>query len=336
MYSQMEKPHVQLAIMSRWYVASRALHAIAKLGVANHLASGPKNIDELAKATATKPEWLDRVLKFLISYDLFHYDNGVYSLTELSKPLCDNDPHSVRDVLCMVDDSWWQAFSQLDVSLKTGKPAFEIQHRDDFFSFLAKHPEKQHNFDRGMAKLSSYDEAAISSAFDFSIFSTIVDMGGGRGGLLNSLSKDYPQINAILFDTPAVIRQLNTDAFAQNITLQEGDFFAAIPKADAYIFKGVLHDFNDEMMHQILKNCARQMPENATLFIVEQVMPDDDKPHPNKTMDLVMMVLLGGRQRTLSEWQKSIEPTGFRFKNSYPTQSLFTLMEFKPIHERER
>lgn len=100
--------------------------------VANYLLSGPKSIDELAKATESKPELLDRVLKFLCSYNLFHYQDDLYSLTELSRALCDDDPHSIRDVLCMVDDSWWQAFSQLGTSIKTGKPAFEIQHGDNF------------------------------------------------------------------------------------------------------------------------------------------------------------------------------------------------------------
>jgi hypothetical protein len=331
MQNQMEHAHIQLANMSRWYVVSRTLHAVAKLGIADYLSSGPKNIDELAEATECKPELLDRLLRFLSCYDLFNYNNGFYSLTELSNVLRDDDPNSMRDVFCMVDDSWWQAFSQLDVSLKTGKPAFEIQHGDSFFNFLSKNTEKQQNFDRGMTKLSSYDETAISKVFDFSIFSTVVDMGGGRGGFIKALSKQYPDINAILFDTPSVICQLDPSHFPDKVTLHEGDFFATIPQADAYTFKGVLHDFNDEMMHKILQNCAQQMPKHATLFIVEQVMPDDNKPHPNKTMDIVMMVLLGGRQRTLHEWKKSIEPTGFRFKNSYPTNSLFTLMAFSLV-----
>lgn len=329
MHYQMEKPHLQLAIMSRWYVASRALHAVAQLGVANYLLSGPKSIDELAKATESKPELLDRVLKFLCSYNLFHYQDDLYSLTELSKVLCDDDPHSIRDVLCMVDDSWWQAFSQLGASLKTGKPAFEIQHGDNFFHYLSKNPKKQDNFDRGMAKLSTYDDASIADVFNFSVFSTLIDMGGGRGGLVKAISNKHPDVRITILDTPAVIGQLNPTNFSRNISLQEGDFFATIPSADAYIFKGVLHDFNDKMMHQILRNCAQQMPKHATLFIAEQVMPDDNQPHPNKTMDIVMMVLLGGRQRTLGEWQKSIEPAGFIFKNSYETNSLFTLMEFK-------
>lgn len=329
MHYQMEQSHLQLAIMSRGYVVSRALHAVAQLRVADCLLSGPKNIHELAKATESKPDLLDRVLKFLCAYDLFNYEDGLYSLTELSKPLCDDDPHSMRDVLCMVDDSWWQAFSQLEESLKTGTPAFEIQHDDNFFHYLSQQADKQHNFDRGMAKLSTYDDAAIANAFNFAAFPTLIDMGGGRGGLVKAINKQYPSVQVIVFDTPAVICQLDAKDFSPNISLQEGDFFARIPPADAYIFKGVLHDFNDEMMHQILKNCAQQMSKHATLFIAEQVMPDDNKPHPNKTMDIVMMVLLGGRQRTLIEWQKSIEPAGFTFKNSYATNSLFTLMEFK-------
>lgn len=330
MQHQMEKPHIQLAVMSRWYVVSRALHAVAKLGIANHMSSEPIAIHELADATNTNPELLDRVLKFLSAYDLFHHHNGAYSLTDMSKALRDDDPYSMRDVLCMVDEDWWHAFAKLDSSLQSGNSAFEMQHGDDFFSFLSKDAHKQHNFDRGMAKLSSYDVDAISKAYDFSVFSTLVDMGGGRGGLTQAITRQYPSLQAILFDSPAVIHQLDTQNFSDKVRLQAGDFFKEIPQADAYVFKGVLHDFNDDMTQQILKNCAQQMPKDATLFIAEQVMPDDQKPHPNKTMDIVMMVLLGGRQRTLQEWQQTIEPTGFRFKNSYPTNSLFTLMEFKP------
>jgi C-methyltransferase len=336
MKQSMEQPHVQLATMSRWYVVSRGIHTLAKLGIANYMSSLPVEVDKLAKATGTKPELLNRLLKFLSAYDIVTYDNGGYALTELSKPLRDDDPHSIRAVLCMVDDSWWQAFSQMDISLKTGNSAFYHQHGDDFFSFLSKSPEKQQNFDKGMAKLSTYDDDAISNAFNFSELSTLIDMGGGRGGLVKSIASRYPKLQVKLFDSPPVINQLQQTDFPANVTLESGDFLAKIPLANAYVFKGVLHDFNDETMHQILKNCAEQMPEEATLFIAEQVMPESDNPHPNKTMDIVMMVLLGGRQRTLAEWQKSIEPSGFVFQNSYKTESIFTLMEFKPNISRIR
>lgn len=328
---QQEQPHVQLAAMSRWYVVSRAIHTVAKLGVANHMSSEPTHVSTLAEATGTQPELLDRMLRFLSAYQLFHHHDGAYSLTELSKPLRDDDPCSIRDVLCMVDDSWWQAFSSLDQSLKTGEAGFHEQHGDDFFHFLSQHPEKQRNFDRGMAKLSTYDDNAIAGAYDFSAFHTLTDMGGGLGGLARAIALKHPEVNVILFDSPQVIDQLNANDFPANLQRQGGDFLKTIPKADAYLFKGVLHDFNDDMMHQILSNCRRQMPAEAMLFIAEQVLPDNDLPHPNKTMDIVMMALLGGRQRTLSEWQKRIEPSGFRYVDHYKTDSIFSLMAFKPI-----
>lgn len=331
MQNNMEQPHIQLANLSRGYVVSRAIHTVAKLGIANYMSSTPVSVTELAKATATKPELLDRLLKYLSAYELFNHVDGAYALTELSKPLRDDDPHSIRAVLCMVDDSWWQAFSQLDVCLKTGQSAFSHQHGDDFFSFLHKSPEKQRNFDAGMAKLSTYDDDAISRAFNFSTFSTLIDMGGGRGGLVKSLLKHHPLLNLTLFDTPAVLNQLQPADLPPQIKRQAGDFLAEIPEAEAYIFKGVLHDFNDELMQKILTNCRHQMPAEATLFIAEQVLPENNEPHPNKTMDIVMMVLLGGRQRTLAEWQQCIEPSGFHFQASYKTDSIFTLMAFKPF-----
>ncbi|QRN04193.1 methyltransferase [Legionella sp. MW5194] len=328
---QQEQPHVQLAAMSRWYVVSRAIHTVAKLGVANHMSSEPTHVNTLAEATGTQPELLNRMLRFLSAYQVFHHHDDAYSLTELSKPLRDDDPHSIRDVLCMVDDSWWQAFSALDQSLKTGEAGFRAQHGDDFFHFLSQHPEKQRNFDRGMAKLSTYDDNAIARAYDFSAFHTLTDMGGGLGGLARAIALKHPDVHVTLFDSPQVIAQLNAHDFPANLKRQGGDFLKTIPTADAYLFKGVLHDFNDDMMHQILSNCRRQMPAEAMLFIAEQVLPDNDLPHPNKTMDIVMMALLGGRQRTLGEWQKRIEPSGFHYVDHYKTDSIFSLMVFKPI-----
>lgn len=326
----LQQPHVQLATMSRWYVVSRGIHTVAKLGLANYMSSEPTSIDELAKATGTKPELLGRLMKFLSAYHIFTEHENAWSLTDLSKPLRDDDAHSIRDVLCMVDDSWWQAFSSIDVSLKTGNSAFSHQHGDDFFSFLSKNPGKQQNFDKGMAKISTYDDDAIACACDFGRFKSLIDMGGGRGGLATALARQYPELAITLFDTPSVIHQLDPHDFAAQISLEAGDFLKAIPAADAYMFKGVLHDFNDELMQKILVNCRDKMPASSTLFIAEQVFPDNDLPHPNKTMDIVMMVLLAGRQRSLGEWQQCVEALGFHYQASYKTDSVFTVMAFQP------
>lgn len=323
-------PHIQLATMSRWYVVSRAIHTVAKIGLANHMSLTPISITVLAKNTHTRPELLDRLLQFLTSYGLFNfYAPDSYALTNLSMPLRDDDPHSIKDVLCMVDEYWWQAFSSLDKSLQEDIPAFSRQHGDDFFSFLSKNPDKQENFDRGMAKLSTFDDEAIANAYDFSTCRSVVDLGGGRGGLARAISKHFPQVAITLFDTEAVIAQLKADDFPPNISLHAGNFLAQIPVADAYLFKGVLHDFSDSLMSQILRNCHKQMSASAKLLIAEQILPEGSQPHPNKTMDIVMLVLLGGRQRSLQEWQKIVDPLGFQYQAHYPTTTIFTVMEFR-------
>ncbi|RMX21032.1 methyltransferase [Legionella jordanis] len=330
MLTNSDNPQLQLAIMSRWYVVSRALHTIAQLGIANYMSTEPTEIHVLAEKTGTKAPLLERLLKFLSAYHVFKREGDCYALTDLSLLLRDDHPDSMREVLLMVDDSWWKAFSCMDAGLKTGITPFEHENGDDFFSYLAKHPKKQHNFDRGMAKLSTFDDAAIAKAFDFSKHKNLVDMGGGRGGLTKELAALYPSLKLILFDTEAVIGQLNPKNFPPQIQLLAGDFLKGIPKADAYLFKGVLHDFNDELMQHILKNCYDKMPASASLFIAEQVLPELEDPHPNKTMDIVMMVLLGGRQRSLKEWQDFVGKCGYLFEEAYETGSLFLLMKFKP------
>lgn len=324
----LDKPHMQLAILSRGYVVSRAIHALARLNVADHMSATHQPISAIAKASGTVPELLERILDFLTPYGLFDKAGEKYALTELSTPLQQDAPYSIKAVLNMVDDSWWQAFADLDKGLQTGIIPFKHQHGTDFFDFLQQNPEKQTNYDKGMARLSTFDDKAIADACDYNKFGNIIDLGGGRGGLSKALNQNFPDLKIILFDSKSVIKQLNPADFPSAITLQSGNFFKAVPSANAYLFKGVLHDFNDEQIKNILKICHKDMPKSASLIIAEQLIPEDNTPHPNKTMDIVMMVLLGGRQRTLKEWQALIEPQGFRLKTTYQTKSIFTVMQF--------
>lgn len=204
----LHQPHLELATMSRWYVVSRAIHTVARLGLANYMSDSPVHVDTLAEKTGTQAVQLERILRFLSAYEIFNESAEGYSLTPLSKPLRDNDPHSIRDVLCMADESWWQAFSQMDKALVTGKSGFSHQHGEDFFNFLSQYPEKQKNFDIGMAKLSTYDDMAIAKGFNFSVFKTLTDMGGGLGGLSRAIHACHPEVMITLFDTPSVITQL--------------------------------------------------------------------------------------------------------------------------------
>ncbi len=320
----------KLVGLSRGYIAARAVHTVAKLGVANHLSSQPMKFTELAALTGTIPDLLARMIRYLSAYDIFHTDSDSCWQSELSLYLRDDHPLSLRDIICIVDDSWWQAFSNLDFSLKTGNAAFYDQHGEAFFDYLSEHPEKQQAYDKGMAKLSAFSDKELAERYDFSNYNHLVDLGGGLGGQSKALAARYPSLKITLFEKHALIEQLDPNDFPAEINLVAGNFLEELPEADAYLFKGVLHDFNDELVEQILRNCASQMPPSSSLFIAEQILNHEDpRPHPNKTLDMVTMVLLNGKQRTLSEWRKLVEPAGFKFENSYETHTFFTLLSFK-------
>lgn len=311
-------PHLQLAIMSREYVVSRAIHAVAQLGIADHMSDQAISVNELAKLTSTVPELLDRVLCFLSDYGLFTKNESGYALTPLSSPLRRDHPSSMKEVLGMVDESWWQAFSHLATELQTGKPAFKHQHGIDYFSFLKQNPDKKNRFEQGMAKLSSFDDQAIAQGFNFGQFNTLTDVGYGRDGLSKAISNQYPDVGIIPFKfNPELIEKPNDTSFA------------SLPSVDAYLFKGILHDFNDELIKKILINCRNKMNQTSSIIIAEQVIPENNLPHTNKTMDIIMMVLVGGRQRTLNNWCELIESIGFKLTQTVPLQGLFTIMEFK-------
>ncbi|MBL7479871.1 methyltransferase [Legionella bononiensis] len=318
MNKELLPPHVQLAVMSREYVVSRAIHAIAHLGLADHMSDQPKSVIELAQLTGTIPDLLDRLLTFLTDYGLFIKEGEAYALTSLSYPLRQDNPNSIKDILGMFDESWWQAFSQLETSLKTGIPAFKYQHGTEFYEFMNNNPEKKADYEKGMAKLSKRDDDLIAQHFDFGQFSTLIELGYGRKGLAEAIKKHHPDV------------QIDINPFIPELIKKEHDSsFSNLPKADAYILKGILHDFNDKIIAKLLKDIRNSMKSKGSLIIAEQAIPNNHVPHTNKTMDIIMMVLVGGRQRTVNQWCELVESTGFNLKLITPTEGMFTLIEFQ-------
>jgi C-methyltransferase len=311
------QPHVQLAVMSREYVVSRAIHAIATLGIADHMSEQPISVQELARLTSTVPEILARVLNFLTAYGLFNKSEDSYALTPLSAPLRSDHPYSMKEVLSMVDESWWQAFAQLETAMKTGTTAFKLQHGTDFFDFLNHNPSPKARFQKGIEKLSTFDDKAITQNYNFGQFKSIIDIGAGLSNLSKVIAIQYPSTTTTLFNLMAQIHLQKTK-----------DYFSSLPTADAYLFKGILHDFDDKKVANILANCHQHLPKHASLIIAEQAIPQNEQPHTNKTMDIIMMVLVGGRQRTINDWCKLVEVCGFKLKNIYPTPGVYTVMEF--------
>jgi hypothetical protein len=235
----------------------------------------------------------------------------------------------------MVDDAWWAAVGALGHSVATGEVAFQHLHHDAFFSHLEKRPEDHARFDAGMASNSRTSDRAIASAWDFSKARLVIDVGGGRGGLVRAIVEEHPGVRGILFDRPQVVQRsvLPTEGpLADRCSSVAGDFFEGVPPgADVYTIKGVLHDFDDQRCVEILRSCRRAMSSSSRLLIVERVVAPDDRAHEAKTIDVLMMVLLGGRERTGSEWEGLVRAAGLELARHVPTESEFTIAEAHPV-----
>jgi hypothetical protein len=327
----------QLLEMSRAYLLSRAIHVAAELGVANHVGDTAVRASELAHLTGAYEPYLERLLRFLAGHGIFaEAAPGSFLATPLSALLADGHPSSMRAGLSMVNSAWWAAVGDLGQAVRTGETAFAFRHRQPFFAYLKDNPSEQQSFDAGMASNSRSSDQAIARAYDFSRSSLLVDVGGGRGGLLKAVLERHANVRGQLFDQPQVVERamaLEADSALQGrLSCLAGDFFQAVPGgADTYLLKGVLHDFDDERCIQILKNCRRAMQPQSKLLIIERLISPDNLAHQAKTIDLLMMVLLGGRERPASDWAELLRAADLQLCQQLATDSEFTISEATPI-----
>jgi hypothetical protein len=296
--------------------------------VADALAEQPQSTEALAKATGTQAQALYRVLRLLASIGIFEWKNGTWHHTEASGLLRSDHPGSLRDYVRMMGlPVFWSASGDLDHSLRTGESAFAKHHAEGVFGYLAKHPEESHIFDAAMTSKSHRDIAAILPAYDFSQFATIADIAGGRGHLLRAILKSSPKTQGILFDLPHVVAEVAPEN-GEKLTVVGGNFFAdAMPKADAYLLMNIIHDWPDAESIKILSAIRRDMPPHARVLLIETVVPPTPGPHLSKELDIVMMALPGGMERTQEEYASLAAKCGLRLKLMVETMSPYSILE---------
>lgn len=323
-------------------VVSRLLYVVAKLRIADLLKDGPKHYKLLAELSEADSHSLYRVLRTLASAGVFsETESGIFEQTPMSHFLQTDVPGSQHAVATLVWEPWWrQSWDELLYSVKTGKVAFKYVHGVDLFEFLSRNSEAAALFNKAMHSFSEQEIDSILSAYDFSNFKKIVDIGGGYGGFIFAVLKAYPQIKGILFDlSPTVItvgKPIEGNTIADRCELVTGDFFKSIPiGGDLYTLKSVIHDWNDERALQILRNCYRAMADSGRLILIERVIPSNSAPSPGKIMDIVMMVNLGGLERTATEYQALIEKAGFELIGIIPTTSAMSIIECAPIKKHK-
>ena len=323
--------------MSRLYYLSRAIHVAAELGIADHITVVPVTLDEIARETRTDATCLKRLLRFLSAYGIFaETSQDLFCNTTLSLVLRSDHPESVRAGLRRIGDFWWSAVGHMDQSIRTGQSAFAHLHGIDFFQYLKTNPDVQKRFDQGMARISDADDAAIAAAYDFGRFSRIIDVGGGQGGLLVQILRRVPAATGILFEQPQVLERatrLGDAGLGSRSEMVAGDFFNSIPAGgDCYVVKGVLHDFDDDQCVKILSNCRKSVNSNGRVVIANHDLPSSiDGPNPNLTMDIQMMTLLRGRERTIAEWLELFRRAGLGLGGTFQTSVGFTLVEGVPV-----
>lgn len=320
--------------MAFGYVVSRCVYCVAKLGIADLLREGPRSAVDLAAATSTNADALYRTLRALASTGMFiETEPRVFALTPLAEPLRSDAPDSIRAMVLFVGDHMhWSVYGQMSYSIQTGKAAFDHAMGQPPFQYLAGHPEDAKVFDDAMTAHSAPQRAAIIEAYDFGQFGTVADIGGGHGHLLAAILEANPGTRGILFDLPHAIEHARAKELlpAGRCELVTGDFFQQVPAADAYIVKHIIHDWDDDSALQILAACRRAIPDSGKLLIAEMILPGMNEPGFAKLLDIEMMLIPGGRERTIDEYAALLASAGFRMTRVIPTHSSVALIESEP------
>lgn len=321
--------------MGTAYWISQAVYVATKIGVVDAL-DRPRSCEEIAKATGANEPCLFRLLRVLCQLGILREKNGRYELTRVGRPLQRNSPGSLGAMICTLGEIHYEAWGNLLHSVKTGEPAFNNLFGTGLFQYLAKHPDDGKTFNAAMTDFSGLASYAVALAYDFSKVHSIVDVGGGHGRFLRTILEMNPRTQGIVFDLPSVI-----DGTTQRLahlngrcTAVAGDFFAGIPSgADVYILSGVLHDWDDLRSVAILRNCRRALGSTGRVLIVESIVPQGRNASFNTLLDLNMLVMCGGRERTKAEFQDLLQAAELKLERVCSTLSPLKIIEARPTTE---
>lgn len=318
------------------YWISQLVFVAAKLGIADQLRKGPRRVEELARAVGADPAALHRTLRALASVGVFaERGSGRFALTPLGATLRSDRPDSMLSFSLMMTEGYnWDVWRELLTCVRTGEAGFEKVHGLKVFDYLAAHADDSRVFSDSMRSISGTENPAVAAACDLRGIGTLVDVGGSLGHLLATILRKQRRLKGVLFDLPRVIAQARqapyvTDpAVAGRVTLAEGDIFQAVPSgADAYLMKYILHDWNDGECIRILGNCRDAMAPGGRVLVVDSVIEPGNRPQWGKRLDINMLVLTGGRERTRQEFAGLFRESGLRLTRVIRTSCPLSIVE---------
>ncbi|MBI5769573.1 MAG: methyltransferase [Verrucomicrobia bacterium] len=332
-----QSPPQHLLRLITGYWVTQLIHVVARLEIADRLADGSRTSEALAAECGVRARELHRVLRALAAEGLFtEVAPRMFAVTSLGELLQKNRPGSLHARAIVSGGKDYAAWGALLHSVQTGQPAFDRVHGADHFTWLQGHPGMAAAFHETMTQFAAQNYRAVVEAFDFGGFRCVADIGGGHGQLLALILARHPAIRGILFDAPHVIAgaggPLREAGVASRCEPIGGDFFVSVPAGgDAYVLSHILHDWDDESALRLLATLRRAMTPVARLLIVEKIIPSGDGPSLAKLMDIHMLVLTGGLERTEEEFRVLLAHAGFQLERVVPTASFMSVLVAKPV-----
>lgn len=331
-----ESPNDIIYQMMFGFQTTQTLYVAAKLGVPDLLQNEPKDSNELARLMRVDPRALFRVLRALSALGVLTYDSSKkFRLTPVGRVLCTDDPRSLRYFVIMLGEEHYRTAADLLHTVRTGETSFNRLYGKSHYQYLSEHPEARRVFDAAMAEGLRQSSSPIQ-VYDFSNRRLLVDVGGGRGDMIVSALKKNPALKGILFELPLGIRDarsyIDSQRVADRCQIIFGSAFESMPAgADVYVMSRLLHDFSDERAAIILVNCRRAIAKEGILLIQESVIRESDTSPRRKLLDLTMLYMEGGAERTEQEWRNLLLSSGFDLVNIRRARGTFDLIEARPI-----
>ena len=319
-------PHELIWEVAQAIAVSRSLHVVADLGVADHVGNAPVPAEHLAAACGADPDALGRVLRLLAAQGIFEAATGGYRHTSSSALLRSDHPMSMRAFARLNGLPVFSAtFAQLEHSVRTGSPVLELVAPTGLWPYLQEHPEEAMVFEQAMTAKAHADVAAVLNAYDFSPHRRIADVGGGHAHLIEAILATYDDVTGVLFEVPHVANEVGPSS---RLEVVAGDFFTdPLPSCDAYLLMNILHDWDDENASRILAAVAKSGEPGAAVLVIETVMPEGPEPHWAKTLDVLMLAVTGGRERTEAQYRRLLGDAGIDLVRTVPTATPFSVVE---------